>query len=78
MEADAEPPSATPLGDALAVMKGRDDDWPEMELGPPETVAPLVPVAIPPCDWRALEREEALRDGMPVDEPTKSLQRRPA
>jgi hypothetical protein len=77
MRRETEPPPK-PLNGALAELKARHgDDFPELRLDPPETVAPLHPVSIPPPDWRDEDRERN-RKPRPLDEPPKSLQTRPA
>jgi hypothetical protein len=76
--AESEPPPPAPLGDALAELKARGgEDFPELRLDPPETVASLLRPRLPAPDWRAEERERA-RKPRRNDEPTKSLQRWPA
>jgi hypothetical protein len=77
MQREPEPPPK-PLNGALAELKGNvGEEPPPLRLDPPETGAPLTrPTPLPP-DWRAEERERA-RKPRRNDEPTKSLQRRPA
>jgi hypothetical protein len=77
MQREPEPPPK-PLNGPLADVKARHgEDFPELRLDPPETVAPLTRPTPPPPDWRAEERERA-RKPRRNDEPTKSLQRWPA
>jgi hypothetical protein len=54
-----------------------EDEPPAPDLRPVERLEPLLPVQIPPADWRA-EEVERNHKPRPLDEPTKSLQRWPA
>lgn len=59
-----------------------DDPTPPLVPGPPVHVPPLIPLAIPPADWRAEERAALAREnaGQPDPEPPppESLTRYPA
>jgi len=59
----AAEPERPPL-DALAAMKltGDDYDPPEPSLEPPVVFEPLLPVEIPPADWRREESEQVERE----------------
>jgi hypothetical protein len=74
---EADEPELT----ALEAMKLNDDGYePEPWQPPPPPTQPLLPLEIPPADWRAEEVARARRDRKQplLDEPEKSLRSRPA
>jgi hypothetical protein len=75
---EAEPPR--PLSAALAELLAADAAEPPPPPGPPVVNPPLLPVQLPPANWRAEEvaRAEAARLEAGLDEPPASLGRYPA
>jgi hypothetical protein len=58
---------------------GGEPEPPRIFTDPAPPIEPLLPVAIPPPDWRAEESERAARDAGELElEPANSLQRLPA